>query len=427
MGFVKFQNLDAAAQAQLLATHLPLGRHPKTGDVFLTREVDRYSGTYILGVAGGGKSAEMQNSIIADIIRDNTVILIDPLGDTADKVLASMPAHRLAQTYVLNMLDEQHPFIVNLLATTKQWPAMSHAERTALVERTVRVVNALFGPEVLKQISLPRYLVNATILLLSNPGTTFYDLLRVFRDSTYRQHLYARLDDSDVRDFWRYEFDELTEAKRKTVTDPLMGRLQQIFVGHPITRAILSQPHTTIDFRQAIEQRQNLLIKLPRQILRQDAEVIGLVIVALIHEALFSFADLPEQQRPGFSLFIDEFECFVTKDIEEFFTQGRKYGVRLTVAHQLRTQLSRDLQKATAAARTKICFQLEADDAKEMAQYFPAPDDGRLEEVSSNVTMRCAKTPAPITLCDCSPMSTCARCKASAAAVASRLSSRELA
>ena len=77
-----------------------------------------------------------------------------------------------------------------------------------------------------------------------------------------------------------------------------------------------------------------------------------------IYATLFSFADLPDNKRPGVSLYIDEFQEFSTPDIGELFTQGRKYGMRITVAHQFRGQLSPELRGATMTAWTKICFQL---------------------------------------------------------------------
>jgi len=69
--------------------------------------------------------------------------------------------------------------------------------------------------------------------------------------------------------------------------------------------------------------------------------------------------------------------------------------MKVTLAHQLRAQLPSYLQDATASARTKICFQLKADDAKEMAQYFPAPDDGRLEKVEEHAVAALLHDPGP--------------------------------
>ncbi len=86
--------------------------------------------------------------------------------------------------------------------------------------------------------------------------------------------------------------------------------------------------------------------------------------------AIFSFADTPEHQRPGVSLFIDEFQHFSTPDISELFTEGRKFGLRLMVAHQYRSQLPPYLQAATMTARNKICFQTTPEDSREVSPLF---------------------------------------------------------
>jgi hypothetical protein len=71
------------------------------------------------------------------------------------------------------------------------------------------------------------------------------------------------------------------------------------------------------------------------------------------------------------SLYIDEFSQFVTEDIERLFVEGRKYGVQLTVAHQYRGQLPEYLREATMTARTKLCFRVTPEDAREMSHVFP--------------------------------------------------------
>ncbi len=127
---------------------------------------------------------------------------------------------------------------------------------------------------------------------------------------------------------------------------------------------------TTIDFRKAIENKEIIFIRLPLKTLTQDSRLIGTLLIAQIHQALFSFADLPEDKRPGFSLYVDEFEHFATSDFSEMFTEGRKFGVRLTLAHQYRRQIPDFLRASTMTARTIVCFQPTQEDAREMSSLF---------------------------------------------------------
>jgi hypothetical protein len=52
------------------------------------------------------------------------------------------------------------------------------------------------------------------------------------------------------------------------------------------------------------------------------------------------------------------------------FTEGRKFGVRLTLAHQYRRQLPEFLRASTLTARTIVCFQPTPEDAREMSHLF---------------------------------------------------------
>jgi hypothetical protein len=74
--------------------------------------------------------------------------------------------------------------------------------------------------------------------------------------------------------------------------------------------------------------------------------------------------------RPGVSLYIDEVQNFTTPMFSELLSEGRKFGARVTIAHQYRGQLPPYLQAATMTTGTKICFQVSPEDAREMAHLF---------------------------------------------------------
>src|SRR5262249_30640004 len=161
--------------------------------------------------------------------------------------------------------------------------------------------------------------------------------------------------DQSVCDFWQTQYDDLSPALRYQRLEPLVGRLESLFMGRALVRNIVGQRQSSIDFRKCIENHEIIFIRLPLKTLGSDARLIGMMLMALIHAATFSFGDLSEHLRPGFSLYIDEFQSFVTSDIAELFTQGRKFCCRMAVAHQNRRQLDTDLQAATMTAATIAC------------------------------------------------------------------------
>lgn len=308
----------------LVQTHTSIGYHPETHDELLIPDVDRYSGMYISGMPGSGKSGLLENMIIHDANAGKAVIVIDPHLDLVTRCIGSLPVHRLAATYLLDMEDESYPFGANIFATGELKTSIDH---TQAVDRILHIFEVLW-PDVLSQQHLPRYLRMATIVFLANSGKTLVDMYDFLLDDAARRTMLASVTDGSVKQFWKLQYDDLSPATRLSRVQPLLGRLEQLFAGRSLVRNIVGQQQNSIDFRKAIEKKELIFIKLTLKIVPEDASLIGTILVAQIHAALFSFVDIPEGKRPGVSLYIDEFQNFVSRDIAELFTEGRKYGMR---------------------------------------------------------------------------------------------------
>jgi hypothetical protein len=86
-------------------------------------------------------------------------------------------------------------------------------------------------------------------------------------------------------------------------------------------------------------------------------------------------ADLPENERHDFYLYIDEFQNFITDSIATILSEARKYRLCLTVAHQYVSQLvkNNDTKIRDAIfgnAGTMVAFRIGVDDAETMAKEF---------------------------------------------------------
>jgi hypothetical protein len=374
MSFHSWQYLMSLPEEEftsLMTQNTTFGYHSSSYDEFLVPNNDRYAGTYITGKPGSGKSGLMENLIISDMASGRGVIEFDAHGDLTNNLLNHVPESRQSDTFVLDMEDEDWPFGVNVFNTG---PLTTEAERTQAIARIEHIFEVLW-PDVLSQANLPRYLRMAIHVFLANSGTTLPDMYDFLIDDAYRRKLLANVTDKNVLQFWQAKYDSLPPNTRLSKVDPLLGRLEQLFAGRTLVRNIVGQRDNTINFREAIEQRQIIFVKLPIETLGQDARLVGAFLLSQIHAAVFSFGDLPPEKRPGVSLYMDEFQEFATSDIERLFTQGRKFGLRLTVAHQFRGQLRlKEVREATMTAWTKVCFQLTPEDGRELAHEFPAPE-----------------------------------------------------
>jgi ABC-type uncharacterized transport system ATPase component len=64
------------------------------GTLFGIKQADRLSYMYVTGKTGTGKSTLLETLALQDIVHGRGMMLIDPHGDLAERVVNSVPAHR---------------------------------------------------------------------------------------------------------------------------------------------------------------------------------------------------------------------------------------------------------------------------------------------------------------------------------------------
>ena len=78
-----------------------------------------------------------------------------------------------------------------------------------------------------------------------------------------------------------------------------------------------------------------LLINLSKgEMGEENSNFLGLIVVPRILMAAMSRADIPEENRRDFYLYVDEFQNFATPDFAQILSEARKYKLNLTVANQ---------------------------------------------------------------------------------------------
>jgi hypothetical protein len=370
LSFVSSAYLNSLSYEQrmrVLYTHVPLGEHPETHDRLMLPDRDRFAGMYVIGKTETGKSSLLENLAAFDAAVDNALFFLDPHGDAVMNIIASLPPQCLPRVSLLDVEDEEYPFGLNLFATGELTTSRALSQAIARIEHLFYVL----WPEVLAQQHLPLYLRQAIIALLASPGKTLVDMESFLTDDDIRADILSQVPDPKVREWWHTNYDRLGD-KRAGQVRPLTNRLGSLFAGRSLVRNIVGQHHTTIDFRHAIEQKELIFVKLPVNTLEDDARLIGTTMLALLSAAIFSFGDVDPAQRPGVSVYADEFQNFATPDFERLLTQGRKFGARVIIAHQHRSQLTDDkLREATLTVRTTVCFRVSPKGASELAKEFP--------------------------------------------------------
>lgn len=198
-------------------------------------------------------------------------------------------------------------------------------------------------------------------------------------DREYRQKVVEYIEDDMVKRFWAIEFADWSEKFDTDAIIPLVNKLGQ-FLSNPLLRNIFGQEDSKIDLEKIMAEQKILLISLSKGKLgEENSSFFGSMFITKIYQAGMARAAIPEKQRKDFYLYVDEFHNLMTTTFENLFSESRKYGFCLTVAHQYIGQLLAEVFATVLGnAGTIIVFRIGGVDARqlcsEMTPIFQAED-----------------------------------------------------
>ena len=357
-GIVLGQNIDAGRSVEVRLTAEQRVRH-----------------THIVGASGTGKSTLLFHAIQQDIENGEGIGVLDPHGDLIERILGSIPPHRVTDVVVVDPSDEEFSVGFNILS------AHSDFEKTLLASDLVSVFQRLstsWGDQ------MGSVLQNAILAFLENDrGGTLADLRRFLLDVPFRNEFLKTVRDPDVVFYWKRTFPQLTGNKS---IGPVLTRLETFLSPKPI-RYMVSQPVNRLDFADILDTGKIFLAKLPQgQMGKENAFLLGSLLVAKFQQLAMSRQRVTQQERRDFFLYIDEFQHFITPSMTEIPSGARKYRLGLVLAHQELRQLQRDPEVAGAVLSnpfTRIVFRVGDDDARKLAEGFAHFDSRDLQSLST--------------------------------------------
>jgi len=334
---------------------------------------DRLRHMYVIGKSGTGKSTLFESMISQDIVNGHGVCILDPHGETIEKVLDRIPDHRLDDIIYFDAADTERPIGLNLLQIED--PSQKNLLASGLVSAIKQHFDFSWGPRL-------EYLLNYAVLtLLEVPGTTLLGVTRLLEDKNYQNFILHFVKDPVVKRFWETEFKEM-KSNQKLVTEaiaPIQNKVNR-FLASSTIRNILGQKKSTIDLWEAMNSGKVLLINLSKgKIGADNANLLGALLVSRIQFYALQRANIPYDQRRPFYLYVDEFQNFATGSFEEILSESRKYKLGLYLTHQFTAQLPEEMLKGVYGnVGTIAAFSLGAPDATalstEFAPYFTAED-----------------------------------------------------
>lgn len=339
--------------------------------VFGIKRADRRRHLYIIGKSGVGKSKMLELLIRQDIAYGHGICLIDPHGDLIDNILDFIPKTRIQDVIVINPADTAYPVSFNPLKNID--PELKHQITQGLIEVLKKQFGANWTPR------LEHVFRFTSLALLDYPDATMRGMISMLTDREYRQRVIEYIEDDMVRRFWAIEFADWSEKFDTEAIIPLVNKLGQ-FLSNPLLRNIFGQKENKIDFEKIMNEQKILLVSLSKGKLgEENASFFGSMFITKLHQAGMGRANIPEQERKDFYIYVDEFHNLMTTTFENLFSESRKYGINMTVAHQYSAQLLPEVM-ATVLGNigSMAIFRIGGEDAKkledEMTPIFKAKD-----------------------------------------------------
>lgn len=336
------------------------------------RPDDRRRHVYVIGKTGMGKSTIMENMIYSDIMAGKGVAVIDPHGDLAEAVMQFVPKHRTNDVILFDPADREFPVAFNLLE------GKNPEQRGLVASGLIGVIKKLnidsWGPR------LEHFLRNTVLALVEAPDTTMLGITRMLVDKDYRYKILHYVEDPMVKSFWETEFNALAPQKLAEAVGPIQNKVGQ-FLSTPVIRNIVGQPKSTLDLRFAMDTGKIVIVNLSKGKLGEDnSAMLGSLLITKFQLDAMSRADIPQEQRKDFYLYVDEFQNFATDSFATILSEARKYKLNLTMANQYIAQMSEEVCAAVFGnVGSLISFQVGIDDAKVLSEQF---DEERILPVS---------------------------------------------
>ncbi len=339
--------------------------------IFGIKRRDRRRHMYIVGKSGVGKSKLLELMLRQDIQFGHGICLMDPHGDVIEEVLNFIPEERVKDTIIVDPSDTEWPISFNPLQNVN--PDLKHQVAQGLIEVMEKQFGANWTPRL-------EHVFRFTVLaLLDFPMATMRGMISMLTDRKYRQKVIEYIEDEMVKRFWAIEFADWSEKFDTDAIIPLVNKLGQ-FLANPYLRYIFGQQENKIDLENIMNEKKIILINLSKgKMGEENSSFFGSMFITKIKQAGMARAAMPEESRKDFYLYVDEFHNLVTTTFVNIFSEARKYGINLTVAHQFMGQLIPHVRESVLGnVGTIVVFRVGGDDAakleNEMTPVFKAKD-----------------------------------------------------
>lgn len=330
---------------------------------------DRQRHMYVVGQTGTGKSVFLENLALQDMINGGGFAFIDPHGDTAEKLLSMVPKDRAEDVIYFCPADSDYPLGLNI------FEAETDDQKDFVIQEVINVLYKLYDPQ-RQGIIGPRYehlFRNAALTVMAGPdGGSFIDIPKLFRDRDYVNQKLKYVKDQNVLEFWQKEMPQSQRSNEFGEVVSWFVSKFGAFLSNAMMRNIIGQIDSSFDLRDIMDNKKILLVNLSKGRTGElNSRLLGMMFVMKFQAAAMSRANIPEDDRVDFALYVDEFQNFSTDSFATIMSEARKYHLNLIVANQFTTQLTEEIRDAVFGNMgTIVSFRVGQNDVEALSRYF---------------------------------------------------------
>lgn len=341
---------------------------------------DRRRHLYMIGQTGTGKSSFLENLAYQDMMDGKGFAFIDPHGDSVENLLGMVPKERVEDVIYFNPGDMEMPIGLNLFEFDNE------DQQDFLIQESIAMLYKLYDPGHTGIIG-PRFeswFRNGAKTVMSDPaGSSFLDVQQVFIDQSFADEKIKYLTNRVVLDFWNKEMSQTSESAKGEILGWFASKFGA-FLGNDMLRNVIGQTKSGFNLREIMDNKKILLVNLSKGRTGElNSQLLGMIFVMKFQAAAMGRANLLEDQREDFTLYVDEFQNFATESFATILSEARKYRLSLVLANQFMTQLTDQIREAILGnIGTVISGRIGITDAeilqKRFAPEFDAEDLARL-------------------------------------------------
>ena len=330
---------------------------------------DRRRHVYIIGQTGVGKSVLQENMAYQDMMDGRGFAFIDPHGDLVESLLGKVPKERVEDIIYFNPADMTNPIGLNMFEFD------TPDQKDFLVQEAINMLYGLYDPGHTGIVGprLEHIFRNCALLLMSDPaGGTFIDVPKCLIDPEFVKSKLKYVKDQQVIDFWTKEFPASQRSNEAGEVISWVVSKFGPFISNDAMCNIIGQTKSGFNLREIMDNNKILLVNLSKGKMGElNSKLLGIIFVMKFQAAAMSRADIPEDQRVDFSLYVDEFQNFATDSFESILSEARKYKLSLIMGNQFMTQLTDKIREAIIGnVGTVISGRIGVTDAELMVKKF---------------------------------------------------------